>query len=455
MMSASGPDSGSVDRFLKTQRLRHPETRRIYGHLLRAFERCVFCGVSRSSLSVPDIRRWLRDKSEEWPLHMIYLRARLVERFVGWLYTQGLISNDPFEELHRQYGTRTATIVRALVSKDTDTELARLRPMPKFGSFLGQTMQSHVDLMHSLGYRYRTGEGMLLRFDRFLQENPALSTKSLAELVGIWSDAEPTSSRLREASKVERILSKALHRLDPTIPESKILCDVEKRGVQRDRKPHVYSDEDIGRLLCAALSLPSPKAPLRPISIFTMLVLAYCAGLRRSEIARLKLGDVDLEQNSIDVRDTKFFKHRRLPLQPAVMAAITDYLAARKNVGAPTSRDASLFWNDKLGKGYTCGGTWHLLVKVLRRAGLKPDSGRVGPRIHDLRHSMASHRLREWYKQGVNPESQLPYLATYLGHKNIESTLVYLHSTPELMEATSERFRKVGAAVLGVREDEV
>jgi integrase/recombinase XerD len=453
-MSRSAHTDACVDRFLKTQRLRHPETRRIYGHLLRAFERHVFASKSPSVLSVKDIRRWLRERRKEWPLHMVYIRARLVERFVGWLHTQGVIVNNPFEELHCRYGTRTATIVRAMVSEDADAELARLRPVERFGSFLGDAMRSHVDLMRSLGYRYRAGEGMLLRFDRFLQEHPNLSTKSLAELVSIWSEDQPTSGRLREAGKVERTLSRVLHRLDPSVPVSKALCDVEGRFVQRDRKPHVYSDEDIGRLLRAALSLPSPKAQLRPISIFTMLILAYCAGLRRGEIARLRLRDVDLDESSVDIRDTKFFKHRRLPLQPAVMAAVRDYLDARQKAGAPTSRDASLFWNDRLGAGYTYGGMWHLLVKVLRRAGLKPDRGRIGPRIHDLRHSMASHRLRDWYKEGINPESQLPHLATYLGHKDIQSTLVYLHSTPELMEEASERFRKVGVAVLGATGDD-
>jgi site-specific recombinase XerD len=66
----------------------------------------------------------------------------------------------------------------------------------------------------------------------------------------------------------------------------------------------------------------------------------------------------------------------------------------------------------------------------------------VGARIHDLRHSMVSHRMQDWYKSGINPQSKLPYLATYLGHKDIRSTLVYLNITPELLQEAGERFRK-------------
>src|SRR5260370_40308083 len=82
-----------------------------------------------------------------------------------------------------------------------------------------------------------------------------------------------------------------------------------------------------------------------------------------------------------------------------------------------------------------------VLTDVLRRAGVKPTRGAVGPRIHDLRHTMGGHRMRDWYKMGINPQSRLPYLSTYLGHKDIRSTLAYLNIKPELLQEASERYR--------------
>ena len=46
-----------------------------------------------------------------------------------------------------------------------------------------------------------------------------------------------------------------------------------------------------------------------------------------------------------------------------------------------------------------------------------------------------------WYREGINPQAHLPYLATYLGHKDINSTLVYLTVTQELLQLASQRFR--------------
>src|SRR5256712_7609223 len=93
-----------------------------------------------------------------------------------------------------------------------------------------------------------------------------------------------------------------------------------------------------------------------------------------------------------------------------------------------------------------------MLVSVLRRAGLKPATGRIGPRVHDLRHAFVVNRMLAWYREGINPQSRLPYLATYLGHKDINSTLVYLTITQELLQQASERFRVRGARVLKATE---
>jgi integrase len=313
-------------------------------------------------------------------------------------------------------------------------------------------MEEHVAHMRSLGYRYDTNEEILLRFDRFLQQHDELAGLPLNWLVECWSKDRSSPLSLYEAQQAGRIVSKALHRIDPTVPILAIGDGVPRAARQNNRRPHLYSDEEVRRILHSALVYPSPKAPLRPISLFTMLMLAYCAGLRGREIARLRLGEVNLQEQTVDIRETKFFKHRRLPLAPGVMAALMRYLAAREKAGAPTNPQSALFWSPQSGSGYSLGTMRLMLTEVLRRAGVKSARGAVGPRIHDLRHSMVSHRMRDWYKAGINPESRLPYLATYLGHKDIRSTLIYLNITPELLQEAGERFRKKGAAALQTTE---
>jgi integrase len=181
-----------------------------------------------------------------------------------------------------------------------------------------------------------------------------------------------------------------------------------------------------------------------------MVLLTYCAGLRIGELARLTLDDVDLKNDVIAIRGTKFFKSRLLPLAPGVSAALKNYLAARRKIGGSIEATSSLLWREGRcgGNSYSCGGIRNLITAALRRAGLKPLRGKIGPRIHDLRHAMVCNRMEAWYRDGINPQSRLPYLATYLGHKDINSTLVYLTVTQKLMQHAGERFRTSGVAVL-------
>jgi len=452
MKHMSPTDAKLVDRYLKDQHFRHAETPKLYGGILRGFQRFVSRHSADRSLCVSIVQQWLKERSLRWPAHILCHRALRVERFLKWLQDQGVIPESPFVQLHAQYGPRTTPIVRFLVREDAKTALEQLSRLPRFGSFLGRVMEEHVAHMRSLGYRYDTNEEILLRFDRFLQQHDELAGLPLNWLVECWSKDRSSPLSLYEAQQAGRIVSKALHRIDPTVPILAIGDGVPRAARQNNRRPHLYSDEEVRRILHSALVYPSPKAPLRPISLFTMLMLAYCAGLRGREIAHLRLGEVNPQDQTVDIRETKFFKHRRLPLAPGVMAALMHYLAAREKAGAPTNPQSALFWSPQSGSGYSLGTMRLMLTNVLRRAGVKSARGAVGPRIHDLRHSMVSHRMRDWYKAGINPESRLPYLATYLGHKDIRSTLIYLNITPELLQEAGERFRKKGAAALQTTE---
>ena len=167
--------------------------------------------------------------------------------------------------------------------------------------------------------------------------------------------------------------------------------------------------------------------------------------MRIGEIARLTLGDVDMRAGTIAIRETKFFKSRILPLSDSAIDALRTLLEARQRAKVSRSPDAGLFWHDQKNRYYCRASISTHLVAILRMAGLKPAKGKTGPRIHDLRHTFVVHRILEWYRQGVNPQEKLPYLATYLGHRDINSTLVYITVTQDLLHEASERFRAFAA----------
>ena len=58
--------------------------------------------------------------------------------------------------------------------------------------------------------------------------------------------------------------------------------------------------------------------------------------------------------------------------------------------------------------------------------------------------------MTAWYRAGIDSQSRLPYLAAYLGHRDIHSTLVYLTITEELLAHANQRFRNTQTDVLKV-----
>jgi len=447
-------DGSAIDRYLRQLRLRSPSSRTYYRQFLRTFQevvtrrRCSPSQVSRDTLEA-----WLRERARQSPMSTLLHHARIVNRFLDFLVQEGSIASNPVADLRAQYCVKCSKpILRALLDPNPNRALEALRQLPPFASVLGDLMRDHIARMRSRGFRYQTQAHWFLRFDRFLQSHPELAQEPVSIKLQHYSTARPTPHHRAECERLKRALAKAQRHFDPSVklprPDPRPRQQVERQW----RRPYIYSPEEVRRLLDIARAYPSPHAPLRPLSVYTMLVLAYCAGLRLSELARLNLGDVDLPCGTITIRETKFFKSRILPLTDSVLAALREYLESRRQAEASQNPDSALFWHAQRGTHYTSHGIAWLLVDILRRAGIKPPRGKVGPRIHDLRHSMVVNRILEWYRAGINPQERLPFLATYLGHRDIHSTLVYITVTQELLQQASERFRTFGAHCLHATE---
>ena len=419
-----------------------------YRSLLRQFQRFVVQRSPKPTFSDAVLRAWLRDQLKTAPLPLAVHRGQLVNRFLDWLATRGSIAANPVEELRRKYECRSsAAVLRALANDQQAKALESLRPPPQYGSHLGPILREHVNRMRTLGLRYRH-ESRFLHFDRFLQQRLGSDREPLSTLIREYAASTPSAACKVQRIQLGRVIAKELNRVGLAVAAPKRDRMLVQEMLRTRRRPHIYTVEEVRRLLETALNDAAPRAPLRSLTLYMMLVLAYCAGLRLAEIVGLKLGDVDLDADCIEIRDTKFFKSRRLPLSPSAMTALRDYLKARSKAGAPNEADAPLFRHAKGGYGYVAAGAH--LRRLIRAAGLKKTTGRTGPRVHDLRHAFVVHRMTKWYEQGINPQTRLPYLAAYLGHRDIHSTLVYLTITQELLQHANQRFRTSEAEVLRV-----
>jgi integrase/recombinase XerD len=179
--------------------------------------------------------------------------------------------------------------------------------------------------------------------------------------------------------------------------------------------PVILSKEEVKALL---------EAP-RNLGHRAILAVMYGAGLRISEAAGLRVGDIDRERKVIWVRGGKGRKDRQVMLAEPLREVLVAYWRWKR----PTDW---LFPGRKPGCPITRGSVFETCQKAARRAGI---TKRVHP--HSLRHAFATHLLED----GVN----LLVIQALLGHKNLKTTARYLHVADSTVRAARSPLELLGA----------
>ena len=152
-----------------------------------------------------------------------------------------------------------------------------------------------------------------------------------------------------------------------------------------DFVPHIFSHEELQRLLDASTYCENPRSKLRPYTWRMLILLLYGSALRISEALPLTLADVDLPAGILTIRESKFYKTRLVPIGPTLSSALETYMSQRVQEHS-TKPDAVLFLtrNGSPLARYTAENVFRRLR--IRAGVLCHDSGRYQPRLHDLRH---------------------------------------------------------------------
>jgi integrase/recombinase XerD len=211
--------------------------------------------------------------------------------------------------------------------------------------------------------------------------------------------------------------------------------------------PYIYSRQELKRLLDGTSTFQQKWLKLEPITLRSILLMLYGAGLRTSEPLRLTCADVDLKEATLTIRLTKFYKTRRIALNGQLLRVLTEYDENRRRTGQ--HRDGS-------GPFLTCKNSDPVQRCVLEDAfqrlrkhvGITRQNARYQPRLHDLRHTFAVHRLTAWYQTGADVQRLLPGLCTHLGHISLSGTQRYLTMTPELLAEAALRFANYAGEVI-------
>ena len=304
-----------------------------------------------------------------------------------------------------------------------------------FKSCLASKIQSFISLRRLSGTDYHSQARLLGYFDRFLVEvqlnKPCITRKITDGYQQSLSHLAPRTQYNRFC--VVRQLCQYLARTDPLgyLPEPLRMIPS-----QAAHQPYIYSHSEIHALMRAASRL-CPAGSLRSHTYRTILGLLYSTGIRIGEAFALNLEHFHCTEKRLYIAEGKFRKSRWLPLSDSTCMALQQYVHRRLCM-RPRSQDSPLFINQRSGRLRHCTVN-QSFRQLLRESGI-PHNKKTGPRIHDLRHTFAVHRLLAWYRDRQDVNAMLPALATYMGHVDVSSTHLYLRPTAELLAEVCNRF---------------
>ncbi len=301
---------------------------------------------------------------------------------------------------------------------------------------LSQLIGEYVAFKKSLGGVGRTDEYVLRAFSRAMGDEIDIRDVQSDQVSAFLAGSGPVTSHWHR--KYCSLISFYRYAIAHGHVASSPLPTVLPKQAERFA-PHIYSRDELRRLLDAT-DLYRHGRLIEPHTFRTLLLLLYGTGLRISEALSLTLNDVDLQEAVIIVRDTKFYKTRLVPIGTQLCEVMVQYAKRRKE--SKHSQDKSApFFVTRRSAPLTVFLVECSFQRLRDHAGVRRvDGARYQPRLHDLRHTFAVHRLTAGYREKQNVQKLLPQLSTYMGHAKISSTQWYLTMTPELLREANLRF---------------
>jgi integrase len=299
-------------------------------------------------------------------------------------------------------------------------------------------IDAYVSRQRSLGTRFESAERMLRGFARSMGDVRIEAVRP-QQVLDFLRGSGPLSATW---ALKHRVLS-GLYRFAISRGHAKYApLPTNLPSLPPQQTPYVYSTEELRQLIDATSTLHVATSRLQAPTYRTLLLVLYGGGLRIGEALGLTIRDVDLVERIITVRQTKFFKTRLVPISPKLAQEVAAHIQRRRELPMPAGEDSALF-TTRTGKPWLYPDVITLFQRVRRAAHIQCPAGELRPpRLHDLRHTAAVHRVLAWYRAGKDVQRLLPQLATYLGHVDIKSTQRYLRMTPELLQEAGQRFAR-------------
>jgi len=291
----------------------------------------------------------------------------------------------------------------------------------------------------ALGFKYSTEARLLRIFSEFSAGYDLSECKLPKDLVSDWSERRLNEKVGTNENRISVLRQFALYLEERGY---RVCMPVIPRNIdQFSFTPYIFSHGELSAIFETSDRLKIRKHPFSNMQkVFPVIIrMLYGCGLRISEAINLRVADLDLNEGILTIKDSKFGKHRLVPMSDSLTLICRDYFMQAR----PCSCREDYFFSQKDGSPMTRDSVYRRFRDVLWKSGISHGGKGKGPRLHDLRHSFAVHSLKMQADNGIDLYCSLPVLSAYLGHNSVEATEKYIRLTEEMYP---ELVKRVSAA---------
>ena len=200
-----------------------------------------------------------------------------------------------------------------------------------------------------------------------------------------------------------------------------IYYEEKKFNIVNNYKPVMFNDEEINLLFQTIDIEKNNHKSYKSYKIYygysIIFRLLYACGLRISEVLKIEIKDINFNENTINIIDSKKHISRLIVFSNSMKKCLLDYINLFE------INEGLLFMNSR-GNPIYKGQLRRFYNKILIDSKLNKKA-----HIHDLRHIFCNNAFNQMLEKGYDENVVIVYLYKYMGHKNITDTEYYLHFT--------------------------
>ena len=314
----------------------------------------------------------------------------------GWYIPNNKDLLNQIQIATQSFATLDLTILQQMPLTSIHLTIARSKAIQNGTISIYNTEQltNYIQMLHLKSYSVATIRTYKNEFHVFLQTLNTVNADSLTtQRLKDYLQYCYTTLQLSENTIHSRMNALKFY-YEQVLHRDKFFWEI-PRPKKRIILPKVISEEKIIKYLFA----------VENIKHRTILLLAYSAGLRVSEVVQMKVTDIDSDRMQININNAKGKKDRVVTLSQSILPILREYYAAYKP-------KTWLFEGQHINEHYSSRSAQQIFKDAYKKLQLPAQCS-----FHSLRHSFATHLLENG--------TDISYIQKLLGHNDIKTTLRY------------------------------